>query len=143
MNRSLLAFARDEESVDAARRLASRLTIIDDDTATPPPSESSAKSSLPFKGKTIVFTGKLSQSMTRCTAQTIAVEVLGAKSASGSVTKSTDVLVEGGDGDEDGDGGEKSGKRRSKKAEKAMDLGIRVMDASEFLELVEQFTTAR
>ena len=86
MIRSLLAFARDEESVDAARRLASRLTIIDDDTATPPPSELLAKSSLPFEGKTTVFTGKLSQSMTRRTAQTIAVEVLGAKSASGSVT---------------------------------------------------------
>ena len=141
MIRSLLAFARDEESVDTARRLASCLTIIDDDTATHPPSESSAKSSLPFEGKTIVFTGKLSQSMTRRTAQTVTVEVLGAKSASGSVTKSTDVLVEG--GDEDGDGGGKSGKRRSKKVEKAMDLGIQVMDASEFLELVEQFTTAR
>ena len=70
------------------------------------------------------------------------MEVLSAKLTSGSVTKSIDVLVKGSGGDEDG-GGEKSGRWRSNKVEKAMDLGIRVMDASEFMELVEQFTTAR
>jgi len=144
MVRSLEAFAQNEELVEAAVGLASRLSIADDEQLTTTittggrgeakagDSSSLIPPLLPFEGKVVVFTGKLPAGMTRGTAQTIALRVLGAKSTPSGVGKSTDVLVEGGDGDD-------GRRRRTKKVEKAVQMGISVMDGAEFLELVERY----
>jgi len=70
----------------------------------------------PFAGKTVVFTGGM-ESMSREAAQEL-VRKLGGK-ASGSVSKNTDLVV----------AGEKAGS----KYEKAVKLGIEIIDESEFL----------
>ena len=71
----------------------------------------------PFAGKTIVFTGSLSE-MTRAEAKALA-EQLGAKVA-GSVSKKTDFVVLGADA--------------GSKAKKAAELGVTTLDEAAWLE---------
>jgi DNA ligase (NAD+) len=71
----------------------------------------------PFAGKTVVFTGSLSQ-MTRAEAKALA-EQLGAKVA-GSVSKKTDFVVLGADA--------------GSKAKKAAELGVTTLDEAAWLE---------
>ncbi len=73
----------------------------------------------PIAGKTIVFTGRLEQ-MTRDEAKALA-ERLGA-SVSGSVSKKTDWVV--------------AGPEAGSKLTKANDLGVKVLDEAQFLELI-------
>lgn len=122
---SLFSFSRDEVLVKAAKDLIEVLHIRDD-TSTIKSNDSSTslndqESFLLLDGKTIVFTGSI-QGMTRTEAQTFAKK-MGAKSTPGSVSKSTNIVVEG----------EKGGK----KVENAKKMGIEVMPSSTFLEMVE------
>jgi DNA ligase (NAD+) len=107
---SLTAYFSERHNVQVVERLTKEVRIRD---AERPTRES------PVAGKTIVFTGSL-EKMTRDEAKALA-ERLGAK-VSGSVSKKTDLVV--------------AGAEAGSKLQKARDLGVSVMDESQFLELV-------
>jgi len=122
---SLLKFSANENLVDAAKQLANKVIIHDVNiSSTISATEQNTGLNRPFEGKTVVFTGTLSENMTRTAAQQIAVDVLGAKSTPGSISKSTGMVVEGIGG--------------GKKAQKATELGIPIISATEFLDLIEK-----
>lgn len=75
----------------------------------------------PFYGKTLVFTGTM-PTLDRATAQTMAQDV-GAK-VSGSVSKKTDYVV--------------AGAEAGSKLAKAQELGVKVIDETEFMSLLQQ-----
>ena len=79
-----------------------------------------SKEDNPFYGKTLVFTGTL-PTLGRAEAKTMAQDV-GAK-VSGSVSKKTDYVV--------------AGEEAGSKLEKAVQLGVKVIDEEEFLRLVQ------
>lgn len=74
----------------------------------------------PIANKTVVFTGSL-EKMTRAEAKALALE-MGAKVA-GSVSKNTDYVIEGADA--------------GSKADKAKELGLKILSEDEFLELIK------
>ena len=124
---ALIAFSREKVLVQAAKNLASVLTVHDDgsrDTsdANSSRSDEGARKKSPFEGMTVVFTGTL-PGMSRTSAQTC-VKDLGAKATPSTVSKSTTLVVEGGEG-------------MSNKARKARELGIRVIDYAEFMRLID------
>ncbi|MDH4233507.1 MAG: NAD-dependent DNA ligase LigA [Gallionella sp.] len=86
-----------------------------------PEQEAKPMAELPFSGKTFVLTGTLS-SMTREQAKE-KLETLGAK-VSGSVSGKTDYVV--------------AGAEAGIKLDKAMELGVAVLDEQQFLELLER-----
>ena len=123
---ALIAFSRTEVLVKAAKDLAAVLTVHDDDSI----NSSDTKNDVidgtinsPFHGMSVVFTGSL-PGMSRTMAQN-AVKALGAKSTPHTVSKSTSIVVEG---DQEG---------LSKKSQKARELGIRVINYTEFIRLIE------
>jgi DNA ligase (NAD+) len=120
---ALRSFANEVESVKAARQLANAIPVRDEviSISVTEPSEDK-----PWAGYRVVFTGTLPDGMSRKEAQDIAKAHLGAKSTPGSISKSTDLVV----------AGEKGGK----KLEQAHELGVRVMDASTFMKLVQDHT---
>jgi len=141
---SLNCFAKERELVHAAQDLASKINIISDSSNAPfqeveerndndrPEGFYQAQAFIKFPqtallGKTVVFTGKLPNDMSRTTAQELAIKNFGAKSTPGSISKSTDIVIEG----------EKAGK----KVKKALELNIPVMSASDFLILVKEMAT--
>ena len=75
----------------------------------------------PFYGKTLVFTGTM-PTLDRATAQTMAQDA-GAK-VSGSVSKKTDYVV--------------AGAEAGSKLTKAQELGVKVIDETEFMRLLQQ-----
>jgi DNA ligase (NAD+) len=124
---ALIAFSREKVLVKAAKDLASVLTVHDDgsrDTSdsTSVRSDEGARKKFPFEGMTVVFTGTL-PGMSRTTAQN-AVKDLGAKATPSAVSKSTTLVVEGGEG-------------MSNKARKAREFGIRVIGYAEFMRLID------
>ena len=116
----MAAFSKEEVLLKAAKDLAHALTIHDD-TSKGVGSSSSITSSPFFEGMTIVFTGALPD-MSRAKAQSI-VKALGAKATPNTVSKSTTLVVEGDKG--------------GKKAKQARELGIRVIDSDEFMEMIK------
>ena len=123
---ALIAFSREKVLVQAAKDLASVLTVHDDgsrDTsdANSSRSDEGARGKKPFEGMTVVFTGTL-PGMSRMTAQKT-VKDLGGQIVP-AVSKSTTLVVEGGEG-------------TSNKARKARELGIRVIDYAEFMRLID------
>ena len=125
---ALIAFSRTEVLVKAAKDLAAVLTVHDDDDDNVNSSDTKnvvidGTINLPFHGMTVVFTGSL-PGMSRTMAQN-AVKALGAKSTPHTVSKSTSLVV---DGDQEG---------LSKKSQKARELGIRVINYTEFIRLIE------
>lgn len=84
-----------------------------------PPAEQAPATEGPFVGKTIVFTGNL-ETMSRDEAKELAVK-LGAKAA-GSVSKKTDLVV--------------AGPGAGSKLDKARELGVKVVDEQEFLQMI-------
>jgi DNA ligase (NAD+) len=109
---SLTSYFSEPHNTGMVDRLAREIRIQD---AERPATES------PITGKTIVFTGRLEQ-MTRDEAKALA-ERLGA-SVSGSVSKKTDLVV--------------AGPEAGSKLKKANDLGVKVLDEAQFLELVKE-----
>ncbi|KAL3785304.1 hypothetical protein ACHAW5_008336 [Stephanodiscus triporus] len=110
--------------VKAAKDLATVLTVHDDETsnATSGQSDEGTRKKSTFEGMTVVFTGAI-PGMSRVTAQN-AVKDLGAKATPNAISKSTTLVVEG-------EGG------TSKKARKARELGIRVIDCIQFKSLID------
>lgn len=117
---ALISFSRNEVLVQAAKDLEEVIAVLDEPTTTRDAISSSSQGDLPFSGLTIVFTGAV-PGMSRSEAQQLAIG-LGAKKTPGSISKSTDLVVEG----------EKGGK----KAQKAKEMEIRVIGANKFLEIV-------
>ncbi|MHB8816882.1 MAG: NAD-dependent DNA ligase LigA [Steroidobacteraceae bacterium] len=109
---SLTSYFSEPHNTGMVDHLASEIRILE--------AERPAKES-PVTGKTIVFTGRLEQ-MTRDEAKALA-ERLGA-SVSGSVSKKTDLVVAGPDA--------------GSKLTRASDLGVKVLDEAQFLELVKE-----
>jgi DNA ligase (NAD+) len=109
---SLTSYFSESHNTGMVDHLAREVHILD---AERPASES------PVAGMTIVFTGRLEQ-MTRDEAKALA-ERLGA-SVSGSVSKKTDLVV--------------AGPEAGSKLNKAKDLGIKVLDEAQFIELVKE-----
>ena len=112
MARDLSRFFTDSHNQDALMRLCQHITII-------PPKPIASDS--PIAGKTIVFTGSLTQ-MSRAEAKAKA-ESLGAKVA-GSVSAKTDYVVIGADA--------------GSKARKAAELGLEVLDEEAWLALIKE-----
>lgn len=110
MASSLVAAFKQEGERASITRLSNELSIID---AEQPNTDS------PVAGKIVVFTGTL-EKMTRAEAKARA-EALGAK-VSGSVSAKTDILV--------------AGPGAGSKAKKAADLGVKMLDEDEWLELI-------
>ncbi len=121
---ALISFSKEETLMKAAKDLASSLKIHDvavgDDDRDGIGNNSEESLPLPFQGMTIVFTGTL-PGMSRMSAQK-AVMKLGAKSTPNSISKFTSLVVEG----------EKGGK----KARQARELGVEVIDADEFMNML-------
>ncbi|KAL7467642.1 hypothetical protein ACHAXS_007882 [Conticribra weissflogii] len=121
---ALISFSKEETLMKAAKDLASSLKIHDvavgDVNRDGIGNNSEESLPLPFQGMTIVFTGTL-PGMSRMSAQK-AVMKLGAKSTPNSISKSTSLVVEG----------EKGGK----KARQARELGVEVIDADEFMNML-------
>jgi DNA ligase (NAD+) len=107
---SLTAYFSEQHNVQVVDRLTKQVRIRDAER----PTRESA-----IAGKTIVFTGSL-QKMTRDEAKALA-ERLGAK-VSGSVSKKTDLVV--------------AGAEAGSKLQKAQELGVSVLEETQFLELV-------
>ena len=126
---ALVSFSKEKVLMKAAKDLADVLTIHDDRSHNATSAESSTstegdgdqKPSL-FEGMTVVFTGSI-PGMSRTMAQN-AVKELGAKATPNTVSKSTTLVVEG----------EKGGK----KATQARELGVRVVDYTEFMKMISQ-----
>ncbi len=112
MAAALVDTFQNPETRAAIDRLAAFLTI--EEVSAPAASDS------PVAGKTVVFTGTLEQ-MTRAEAKARA-EALGAK-VSGSVSAKTDYVV--------------AGPGAGSKAKKAAELGVEILDESEWLALIE------
>ena len=108
---SLASYFSDKHNVGIVERLTAQVRI----RAAERPARDSA-----LAGKTIVFTGSL-EKMTRDEAKALA-ERLGAK-VSGSVSKKTDLVV--------------AGPEAGSKLKKVAELGVRVLDERQFLELIE------
>jgi len=116
---SLHAFSREESLMGAARKLEAALSVRDDagsaeGGAAPGPGA-------PLHGMAVVFTGTI-PGLSRSEAKAAAMR-MGAKSTPGTVSKSTSLVVEG----------EKGGK----KAQQARNLGVRVIEAEEFLKMID------
>ena len=110
----IVAFFEDEEN----RRLLDELKDLG---VVPEEVKEAEVGDNPFSGKTLVFTGKL-EKMTREEAEEM-IRKLGGK-ASGSVSKSTDLVV--------------AGPGAGSKLENAKKYGVRVIDEDEFLKMVEE-----
>jgi len=117
---ALISFSRNQVLVQAAKELSEVITVLDEPTTRRDATTNAPQDNLPFSGLTIVFTGTI-PGMSRPEAQQLAID-LGAEKTPGSISKSTDLVVEG----------EKGGK----KAQKARELEIRVIDADGFLDIV-------
>jgi DNA ligase (NAD+) len=119
---SMLAFANDIDSVQAARDLASVIRVIPVKVALPAESSVIVDETKPWNGWAVVFTGALPD-MSRSDAKALAKDLLGAKSTPATVSKSTNLVV----------AGDKGGKKLSQ----AISFGVDVMDAAEFIKLVD------
>lgn len=131
---SLTKYAQDLSLVDSARKLRQSILVLEEQTFQrhslhPQPEEktSSDSKSRPLNGMLVVFTGAIA-GLSRARAQEIAIR-MGAKSTPGTVTSQTNALVLGDKG--------------GKKLDKAKQLGVRIIEGSEFLEMVESFESNR
>jgi DNA ligase (NAD+) len=119
---SLRSFAKEKLLVEAARRLANAVNVTEE-TIRSPASEASMESK-PWNGFSVVFTGSL-PGVSRAEAQELAKAVLGAKATPSTVSKSTNFVI----------AGEKGGKKLAT----AQELGVEIVDANDFVELVRAF----
>lgn len=121
---SLVAFAREDDLLAAASKLARAIPVLDDEDYNISEGSDSTvdTTSLPLYGMTVVFTGSIDD-MSRAEGQKLA-KLMGAMSTPNTVTKTTSLVVVGDKG--------------GKKFEKARELNVTTMPASEFLELANR-----
>jgi NAD-dependent DNA ligase len=139
---SLMAFSKEPELVKAARDLKSVVKVLDAPAAPPTeiastnvddsPGSSNVRNDMsrphqPWQGFRVVFTGAIAD-LTRSEASLMAKQ-LGAHSTPNTVSKSTDMLVYGDKG--------------GKKLQQATELGIKMMDAESFVDLLDQYKIER
>jgi DNA ligase (NAD+) len=117
---SLRSFSQDKLSVRAAKALAEAIPIMEDAIQSIQFQEEIKRK--PWSGLSVVFTGSI-PGMSRSEAQIIARSLLGVKSTPGMVTKTTDLVV--------------AGKNSGQKLVKAQELGVTILDYTEFLELIQ------
>jgi DNA ligase (NAD+) len=113
MAEQITAFFREPKNAAILDELAAKVRLVESEPATSSAEPASVK---PLAGQKWVFTGGLSR-LSRRDAQAL-VESLGAR-ATGSVSKSTDVVVVGEDA--------------GSKADEARKLGVRTLNEEEFL----------
>ena len=118
---SLQSFAKDEEMVRAARELAKVIRVIPEEIST---TLITPTDGMPWSGWSVVFTGAL-PTMSRKEAQQLAKDLLGVVSTPTAVSKNTNLVVLGGKG--------------GKKLTQAIDLGVEVMEAADFIKLVDEY----
>jgi len=116
---SLQTFAKDEVMFQEARALASVLLVRPVEMVAVRPVVD-----LPWNGWVVVFTGALPD-MSRADAQKLAKEVLGATSTPSTVSKNTNLVV--------------AGDKGGKKLKQAVELGVKVMDDTEFVKLIAEY----
>jgi DNA ligase (NAD+) len=121
---SLLAFSKEKEMLAAARKLAEAILVQDEQpqNADDDEADSTLISIKPLQGLKVVFTGTFAE-LTRSEVQKMAKE-LGASATPGSVSKATDLVVYGDKG--------------GKKLDQAIELGVKVIEAQEFIKMVEE-----
>lgn len=117
---ALLSFSKEEVLVKAAKDLAGALKVHEENQPAVESNNQNDSKSSPFEGLTVVFTGAV-PGMSRAAAQAFVMSK-GAKATPNTVSKATGLVVEG----------EKGGK----KAKQAKDLGLRVITAEDFLEMI-------
>lgn len=124
---ALREFSSKETLVDAAHQLAANIKVIDDTTLDVGlPSQLPTPGSVtnrPLHGQSVVFTGSILK-LSRPAAQALALE-MGAKSTPSTVSKTTGMVV--------------TGDKQGKKLQQAEKLGVRIVYADEFLQMVEKF----
>ena len=118
---SLQAFAKEKLLVEAARALANVVNVTEETRRSAV--SDAASEGKPWNGFSVVFTGSL-PGMSRPEARELAKVVLGAKSTPNTVSKSTTIVV----------AGEKGGKKLAT----AQELGVEIIDANDFVELVRE-----
>jgi DNA ligase (NAD+) len=126
---SLEAFAMEKDLVKAARELARMVRVLDDTSQALIQSldnDAVPSEAKPLLGMSVVFTGAIAD-LSRSAAKKLAVE-MGAKSTPGTISKTTSLVVAGAKG--------------GKKLDQAEKLGVRVIDADEFLAIVKAFEDA-
>jgi len=152
---SLITFSKQRQLVEGAQKLAKSIRVHNEITKNQQQQQKGKKKAIdssfkdldneeianqstvtetnldlfPLEGMKVVFTGKISPNLSRRDTQIMAKE-MGAKATPNSISKETDLVV----------AGEKSG---GKKLMDAKSKGVKVMDATEFLRLREQFGTGR
>jgi DNA ligase (NAD+) len=119
---SLLAFSKEKEMLAAARKLAEAILVQDEQPRNADEADSTLSSIKPLQGLKVVFTGTFAE-LTRSEVQKMAKE-LGASATPGSVSKATDLVVYGDKG--------------GKKLYQAIELGVKVIEAQEFIKMVEE-----
>ena len=129
---SLLDFSKEKTLVDAARELSQNIRVFDDpsygktltsSSSTEEESEDVSSEPKPLSGLSVVFTGTIAD-MSRSAAQKVAKE-MGAKSTPNSVSRTTGLVV--------------SGAKGGKKRDQAKNLGVKLIDGDEFLQMVKEF----
>jgi len=124
---SLWEFASQKEMVDAARELAGSIRVIDDtsNADVSPSTDRDVSDALqtPLSGLSVVFAGKI-PGLTQAKAKLLAKQ-MGATATPATISKSTGCVV--------------STKNGGKKREQAEQLGIRVIEADEFLKMLDDF----
>jgi NAD-dependent DNA ligase len=136
---ALYDFSHQSILLDAARKLTKYIPIHKETKLQQQQSEGNygndikkSTERLPFNGMSVVFTGTLSNEMSRTDAQKYAIEYLGATSTPSRITKSTDVLVLGTNTKTAADAA-------TKKRQQAEQYGTKIMNASEFLLLLSNY----
>lgn len=118
---ALFSFSKEEVLVKAAKDLAKALNVQEENQVEAETVNANDSKPSLFEGLTVVFTGTV-PGMSRAAAQAIVMNK-GAKGTPSAVSKSTSLVVEGDKG--------------GKKAKQARELGIRVITADDFLEMIE------
>lgn len=123
---SLCDFASEKALVAAASHLAKCIKVLDESSQITNENSNdriASTATKPLSGLSVVFTGSIAD-LSRSAAQKLAKD-MGAKSTPSTVSKTTGMVV--------------SGEGGGKKREQAEKLGVRILDADEFLQMAENF----
>ena len=121
---SLLSFSKEHALVEAAKDLAAMIPVLEYKVNRSTAAATGSSSTYaPLKQLAVVFTGSI-PGYSRTQVQELAL-AMGAKSTPSRISNSTNLIVEGDKG--------------GSKVQKAKDYGIRVIDSSDFLNMVREY----